>query len=164
MAWPETISLHLTCNLLLKSFKQLRGCSLCPPDLVWGREQEKGRRDEQNQRDSVDREEVECILFIKVVIGERENYIYFHTWTPSGWQRHLCLEPTLGSAPAFLWKQTHTLNLRELASQHFPSHWDGLGRDDDIYSDRPPVPQKVCPKYQVLSVGSLIIPVLNESS
>lgn len=32
--------------------------------------------------------------------------VVFLTWTLSGSQTHLCLSPTPGSAPAFLWKQT----------------------------------------------------------
>lgn len=31
--------------------------------------------------------------------------VFCLTWTPSGSQTHLCLAPTLGSVPAFLWKQ-----------------------------------------------------------
>lgn len=34
-----------------------------------------------------------------------ETGVFFLTWTLSGSQKHLCLEPTPGSVPVFLWKQ-----------------------------------------------------------
>lgn len=39
--------------------------------------------------------------------------LFFLTWTLFGSQRHLSLAPTLGSVPAFLWKQTGRENERE---------------------------------------------------
>lgn len=48
----------------------------------------------------------DCPTAVKVLTSTEVTMCIFHlTWTWSGSRRHPCLEQTLGSEPAFLWKQ-----------------------------------------------------------